>query len=34
MRYAKDAWNNKDRVEPFQFYSEVRDHIPIINSIN
>ncbi|KAF5630802.1 C2 domain protein [Fusarium sp. NRRL 52700] len=22
MRYAKDAWNNKDRVEPFQFYSE------------
>jgi hypothetical protein len=23
MRYAKDAWNNKDRVEPFQFYSEV-----------
>lgn len=23
MRYAKDAWNNKDRVEPFQFYPEV-----------
>ncbi|CAG7554525.1 unnamed protein product [Fusarium equiseti] len=22
MKYAKDAWNNKDRVEPFQFYSE------------
>lgn len=23
MQYAKDAWNNKDRVEPFQFYPEV-----------
>ncbi|RSM10528.1 hypothetical protein CDV31_007207 [Fusarium ambrosium] len=22
MKYAKDAWNNKERVEPFQFYSE------------
>lgn len=22
MQYAKDAWNNKDRVEPFQFYPE------------
>lgn len=23
MKYAKDAWNNKEKVEPFQFYSEV-----------
>ncbi|KAI1369238.1 hypothetical protein F5Y08DRAFT_292786 [Xylaria arbuscula] len=22
MQYAKDAWNNKDKMEPFQFYSE------------
>ncbi|KAK7421939.1 hypothetical protein QQX98_001933 [Neonectria punicea] len=22
MQFAKDAWNNKDRVEPFQFYPE------------
>ncbi|CAM1506561.1 Fc.00g062020.m01.CDS01 [Cosmosporella sp. VM-42] len=22
MQYAKDAWNNKDRIEPFQFYPE------------
>ncbi|KAI5465942.1 hypothetical protein BGZ63DRAFT_119072 [Mariannaea sp. PMI_226] len=22
MQLAKDAWNNKDRVEPFQFYAE------------
>jgi hypothetical protein len=24
MQYAKDAWNNKEKVEPFQFYPEVR----------
>ena len=23
MQYAKDAWNNKEKVEPFQFYPEV-----------
>lgn len=23
MQYAKDAWNSKDKIEPFQFYSEV-----------
>lgn len=23
MQYAKDAWNNKDKAEPFQFYAEV-----------
>lgn len=23
MQYAKEAWNTKDKVEPFQFYSEV-----------
>ncbi|KAM5351680.1 hypothetical protein ACJ41O_004403 [Fusarium nematophilum] len=22
MKYAKDAWNNKERAEPFQFYAE------------
>ncbi|KAH9902182.1 hypothetical protein F4778DRAFT_736608 [Xylariomycetidae sp. FL2044] len=22
MQYAKDAWNTKERIEPFQFYSE------------
>lgn len=22
MKYAKDAWNNKEKIEPFQFYSE------------
>ncbi|PKS06673.1 hypothetical protein jhhlp_007424 [Lomentospora prolificans] len=22
LQYAKDAWNNKERIEPFQFYSE------------
>lgn len=24
MKYAKDAWNTKEKIEPFQFYSEVR----------
>ena len=24
MQYAKDAWNNKEKAEPFQFYPEVR----------
>lgn len=23
MQYAKDAWNNREKVEPFQFYPEV-----------
>ena len=23
MQYAKDAWNTKEKVEPFQFYPEV-----------
>lgn len=23
LQYAKDAWNNKERIEPFQFYPEV-----------
>lgn len=23
MKYAKDAWNTKDRIEPFQFYAQV-----------
>lgn len=23
MQYAKDAWNNKEKLEPFQFYPEV-----------
>lgn len=23
FQYAKDAWNNKERIEPFQFYPEV-----------
>lgn len=23
MQYAKDAWNNKEKMEPFQFYPEV-----------
>jgi hypothetical protein len=23
MQYAKDAWNNKEKIEPFQFYPEV-----------
>ncbi|KAF7515000.1 hypothetical protein G7054_g14826 [Neopestalotiopsis clavispora] len=22
MKYAKDAWNNKEKIEPFQFYTE------------
>jgi hypothetical protein len=23
MQLAKDAWNNKEKIEPFQFYPEV-----------
>jgi hypothetical protein len=23
MKYAKDAWNNREKAEPFQFYPEV-----------
>jgi len=23
MQFAKDAWNNKEKIEPFQFYPEV-----------
>lgn len=26
MQYAKDAWNNKEKAEPFQFYGEVCSH--------
>lgn len=26
MQLAKDAWNNKEKIEPFQFYPEVRHH--------
>ena len=25
LSMAKDAWNQKDKIEPFQFYPEVRD---------
>ena len=25
MRLAKDAWNNKEKIEPFQFFPEVSD---------
>jgi C2 domain len=25
LQYAKDAWNTKERIEPFQFYPEVRN---------
>ena len=25
MQYAKDAWNNREKAEPFQFYAEVCD---------
>lgn len=28
MQLAKDAWNNKEKIEPFQFYPEVRVLIP------
>jgi hypothetical protein len=30
FQYAKDAWNTKERPEPFQFYPEVRwpDDLP------
>ena len=24
MQLAKDVWNNKEKIEPFQFYPEVR----------
>jgi hypothetical protein len=26
MQLAKDAWNNKEKIEPFQFYPEVSHH--------
>lgn len=26
MQYAKDAWNSKERAEPFQFFPEVSQH--------
>lgn len=26
MKYAKDAWTAKEKIEPFQFYTEVRRH--------
>jgi len=28
MQYAKDAWNNKEKIEPFQFYPEVQPTAP------
>lgn len=28
MQYAKDAWNNKEKLEPFHFYPEVRHGCP------
>lgn len=29
MQFAKDAWNNKEKIEPFQFYPEVSSSITI-----
>ena len=26
MQLAKDAWSNKEKIEPFQFFPEVSDH--------
>ena len=28
MQYAKDAWNSKEKAEPFQFYPEVCENTP------
>ena len=30
MRLAKDAWNNKEKIEPFQFFPEVSDVLPCV----
>ena len=29
MQFAKDTWTNKDKIEPFQFYSEVCVHFQL-----
>ena len=30
VQLARDAWNNKDKIEPFQFFSEVRTGFPCL----
>lgn len=32
MQLAKDAWNNKEKIEPFQFYPEVRSRLGPLKS--
>lgn len=32
MQLAKDAWNNREKIEPFQFFPEV-SQIPVTNSV-
>jgi hypothetical protein len=30
LQLAKDAWNNKEKIEPFQFFPEVRMPVPVL----
>lgn len=32
LSLAKDAWNNKEKIEPFQFFSEVSSTKPVLGS--
>jgi hypothetical protein len=32
MQYARDAWNNKEKLEPFQFYAEVSSQVPLLTT--
>ncbi|KAG4220953.1 hypothetical protein PC116_g30568 [Phytophthora cactorum] len=34
MQYAKDAWNTKEKVEPFQFYPEVWSTPTVLSLLN
>jgi hypothetical protein len=34
MQFAKDAWNNKEKIEPFQFYPEVSLSVSISDAID
>lgn len=31
LQYAKEAWNNKEKIEPFQFYPEVNPQISTVS---
>lgn len=34
MQMAREAWNNKDKIEPFQFFPEVSIILPLLEALS